>query len=85
MSKSAAPSATDPVNDFIGRPITSGATVVYPVRRGSDMWMQRITVTQVIGGVKPSLGGFNGEGRRITIHNIKNVVVVEPLPVALPE
>jgi hypothetical protein len=71
-------SSEAPVLDFMGREITVGATVVYPVRRGSSMWMQKIKVTQV----KPAtLGGYNNEGRRITLHNIANVVVVEPLPV----
>lgn len=71
-------SSEAPVNDFMGREIVVGATIVYPVRRGSSMWMQKIKVTQV----KPTaIGGYNGEGRRITLHNIANVVVVEPLPV----
>ena len=32
---------TVPANDFLGHPIEVGHTVVYPVRRGSKMWMQR--------------------------------------------
>lgn len=76
MSKSGAP-----VLDFMGREITVGATVIYPVRRGSSMWMQKIKVTQVIPGETPTVGGFNPEGRRITLHNVANVTVVEPLPV----
>lgn len=79
MSNSEAP-AGSPVLDFMGRAIVAGNTVIYPVRRGSDMWMQRIIVTKVNPGPSPSLGGNNPEGRRITIHNLKNVTVVEPLP-----
>lgn len=74
MSKSEAP-----VLDFMGREITVGATVVYPVRRGSSMWMQKLRVTQVI-PVGPKIGGFNPEGRRIVLQNIANVTVVEPVP-----
>lgn len=78
MSSKEAPS---PILDFMGREITVGCTVVYPVRRGSSMWMQRIKVTQVIAGKTPTLGGYNGDGRKITLHNVANVTVVEPLPV----
>ena len=67
-----------PVLDFMGRPITAGCTVAYPVRRGSKMWMQELLLTQVVPGETPSLGGFNNEGRKITIHNTINCVVVEP-------
>jgi hypothetical protein len=80
MSKPEAPTAASPVLDYIGRPITASATVVYPVRRGSSMWMQKINVTQVIGGKTPTVIGFNSQGRKITLHNVANVVVVEPLP-----
>ena len=73
--------AAAPVIDFMGREIKANDTSVYPVRRGSSMWMQRIKVTQVVSDATGvSIGGFNGEGRKITIHNIANVVVVEPLP-----
>lgn len=86
MSKSsaAAPSATSPVLDFIGRQITVGSTIVYPVRRGSEMWMQKIKVTQVVGGETPTINGFNDGGRRITVHNVKNVVVVAPVTPTVP-
>jgi hypothetical protein len=73
MSKSAAP-----VLDFMGREITAGSTVIYPVRRGSSMWMQEISVTQVVPGTTPTLTGFNPSGRKITLHNVGNVTVVEP-------
>lgn len=70
--------------DFMGRKITVGATVIYPVRRGSSMWMNKLKITQVIPETPsspPTIGGYNSEGRRITLHNVANVTVVEPLPV----
>ncbi len=68
--------------DFIGREITAGALIAYPVRRGSNMWLNQLKVQQVSQGTKgPQVSGLNSKGRRITITNIKNAVVVEPLPV----
>ena len=64
--------------DFLGRAIAAGNTVVYPVRRGSNMWLNRLAVTQVD---DDHITGFNSDGRRITVKNLKNCVVVEPLPV----
>lgn len=71
----------------MGREITVGSTVVYPVRRGAKMWMQQIKVNQVVPGPTDpetklptaTLGGFNREGRKITLHNVSNVTVVEPV------
>lgn len=68
---------SEPVKDFMGREIKAGNTVVYPVRAGSKMWLQKMNVTQVNGGESPSLVGFNTGGRRITVRNIENVAVVE--------
>jgi hypothetical protein len=64
--------------DFIGRAIVAGNTVVYPVRRGSSMWLNKLNVTQV---ADDHITGFNSDGRRITVKNLNNCVVVEPLPV----
>jgi hypothetical protein len=69
--------------DFLGREIVAGNTIVYPSRRGSSMWMQKLVVTQVRPGAKPELTGFNETGRRITIHNVANVTVVEPVKVGV--
>lgn len=77
--------------DFIGRAIAAGNTVVYPVRRGASMWLNKLVVTQVgedgvdvNGKPRYHITGFNSDGRRITVKNLNNCVVVEPLPVALP-
>jgi len=66
------------VNDFLGREIKAGDLVVYPVRRGSSMWMSRMTVLSTEGG---KLAGNNPEGRRVSLTSLGNVVVVQPLPV----
>ncbi len=66
-----------PVLDHIGREIKAGDTVVYPVRQGSSMWLARMRVTQVVGGTTPSLSGYNNEGRKVKVHKIENVVVVD--------
>jgi len=62
-----------PATDFVGRTIKAGDTVVYPVRRKSEMWLTNLQVTQVL---DDSIIGFNHLGKRITVHNLKNVVVV---------
>jgi hypothetical protein len=64
------------VKDFLGREIKAGDLVVYPVRRGSSMWMSRMTVLSTEGG---KLAGNNPEGRRVALTNLDNVVVVQPV------
>jgi hypothetical protein len=59
--------------DFVGNQITPGCTVVYPVRRGSSMWLNRLVVTAAR---SEGLTGHNPEGRTIHVKNVKNVVVV---------
>lgn len=78
MTKAEAPVAS-PLLDYMGREITVGCTVVYPVRRGSLMWLSRIVVTQIVNGPSPSLKGFKPNGRPVPIQNIGNVAVVEPV------
>jgi hypothetical protein len=66
--------------DFLGKPITAGATICYPVRRGSAMWLNKLVVLSVQdtpSGVRVS--GTNKTGRRVSIANLENCVVVETL------
>lgn len=63
------------IHDFMGREIKANDTIVYPVRRGSEMWMCEMRVTQV---TKDYIKGYNPTGRINTIRNLKNVVKVEP-------
>lgn len=68
-----------PANDFLGRLIAVGHTVVYPVRRGSKMWMQKASVTEVVQHDRtqpPLLVCLNPAGRKVTIQNLNNCVVV---------
>ena len=63
--------------DFLGNPITSRDTIVYPVRRGSAMWMKRLVVDAVRdtpNGVRVS--GRNDAGNPVSIQNITNCIVV---------
>ena len=64
------------VLDFVGNEITAGCTVCYPVRRGSNLWMNRMVVTQV---AADQITGQNPHNRRLThVKNLQNVVVVVP-------
>jgi len=59
--------------DYMGRTIEAGHIVVYPVRRGSEMWLNKLSVAQV---EENRISGYNNLGRRLTITNLKNVVIV---------
>ncbi len=64
--------------DFLGRKIESGDTLVYPVRRGSAMWLRKMIV-EAVGqhGERWRLYGSNDTGHRVTIDNLDTCVVVE--------
>ena len=62
------------MKDFLGREIKAGDTVIYPVRRGSRLWMNRMTVVSADGN---RLAGVNLEGRRISLSHVANVTVVQ--------
>ena len=68
-----------PAVDYMGRTIEAGHVVVYPVRRGSDMWLNKLSVAQV---EENRISGYNNLGRRLTITNLKNVVIVGGKPAA---
>jgi hypothetical protein len=63
----------NPALDFMGREITAGNVIAYPVRRGSKMWLNKLNVQHV---EDDKIVGYNNLGRRITITNLRNVVVV---------
>ena len=74
--------------DFMGREITEGVTLVYPVRRMSDMWLKKLTVTRIIETSRRARGkpepetvtaiiGLNPEGRRVTLLKADRCVIVE--------
>ena len=66
-----------PAVDFTGRTIEAGHVVVYPVRRGSSMWLNKLNVTQVR---DDSIAGYNTAGRLLTIRNLQNVVIIGSQP-----
>jgi hypothetical protein len=63
----------NPAVDFTGRTIEAGHIVVYPVRRGSNMWLNKLNVQQVN---SDSIVGYSPIGKRLTIKNLKNVVII---------
>ncbi len=65
------------VTDYAGHELKAGQVVVYPVRRGSSMWLSEIKLTQVVGGSAPYIKGFNNEGRPVTVKNLNNVVIID--------
>lgn len=70
------------VTDYVNREIKAGCSILYPVRRGSEMKFKQMTVQQVMPGEEdksPYVSGFNTDGRKVTVHNLKNVVVIVPL------
>ena len=64
--------------DFMDKPITAGCVVCYPVRRGSKMWLKRLSVLSVQDTPRGvCVSGTNDTGRRVNIYNLSNCVVVE--------
>jgi hypothetical protein len=58
--------------DFLGRELRAGDTIVYPARRGSALWLNKLLVTKV---EPTSVTGTKPDGRRVTIRNLKNVII----------
>ena len=64
-------------NDYLGNEIKATDTIVYPVRRGSAMWMKTLVVDAVRdtpNGVRVS--GRNASGNTVSLQNVQNCVVV---------
>lgn len=69
--------------DFMGREIKVGDTVIYPVRAGSSMWLQKMRVSQVVtSGLNPRIVVYDPTSAQQRGHSVKNlhtvVVVQEP-------
>jgi hypothetical protein len=63
--------------DFLGNSIEVNDTIIYPVRRGSSMWMKKLKVLAVrstANGVRVS--GTNESGHPVSIQNVHNCTVV---------
>lgn len=77
MSKPIETTPTEAV-DFLGQPIVAGDLIVYPVRQGSHMWMNKLRIEAVRDTPRgKAISGTNDSGRRITIRNLINCVIVE--------
>jgi hypothetical protein len=75
---------TEPtVVDFMGRAIKVGDTVVYPVRRRSDMILKKAVVCEDPAGqsysIKQGVACFNERGRRVITQQPERCVVVQTL------
>ena len=66
--------------DFLGNEIAVGCTVIYPVRQGSNMWLRKVKITQVIkAGDVYRLKAYDPDSamkRTLTIQNLNTCVVV---------
>lgn len=64
--------------DIFDREIRIGDLCVYPVRRGSSMWMNRLTVQKISHNVKgePKLSGQKQDGHPVNITSIDRVVLI---------
>ncbi len=63
--------------DFLGHQIMAGDLVVYPTRQGSAMWMNKLRVEAVRDTPRgKAISGTKDSGRRITIRNLTNCVVI---------
>lgn len=67
--------------DFLGQPITEHCTIVYPVRQGSSMWLQKMKVSQVVKtGESYRLVVYDPTSSLMRGHSVKNLhtcIVVE--------
>jgi len=67
--------------DFLGCPIEKGDIIVYPVRRGSEMYLRKMkihTVQTILTVNKPiyKLIGTNDSGRQVTVEKSDRTIVV---------
>lgn len=60
--------------DFLGHPILVGCNLVYPVRRGSRMWMNKLTVTKV--ETDAVYGYCPDTNRPVKLTNLNNTTIV---------
>ena len=67
--------------DFLGHTIAVGNTLIYPVRRGSKMWLNRIVVTKA---ESDTIHGTSPQGRMVKLTNLKNTIVIRPGEVTPP-
>ena len=64
------------MRDFLNQPITVGSTVVYPVRQGSRLWLNKMIVTDVAKFIEGYLPDHPGK-RRVWVGKPERCVVVD--------
>lgn len=64
--------------DFLQRLIQPGDICAYPVRRGSKMWLNRLTVQEIVYDPKgnPQVKGRKEDGYPVTISALDRLVLV---------
>lgn len=67
--------------DFLGCPIEEGDMVVYPVRRGSELYLRKMQIlaikkTLTVGPPKFKLVGVNQGGRQVIVERSERTIVV---------
>jgi hypothetical protein len=64
--------------DMFGRVIELGDLCVYPVRRGSQMWMNRITVNSISHDAagEPRLAGQKQDGYPVRVTSLERVAII---------
>ncbi len=64
--------------DMFGREIRVGDLCVYPVRRGSSMWMNRITINNIVHDPRgvPGLSGVKGDGYPVKVTSLGRVAII---------
>lgn len=63
------------IKDIVGNEVKAGSKIAYPCRKGSNMWLQILDVTQVDEhAAQPAVKGYSAKGRPIRITNLDNLV-----------
>lgn len=69
------------VQDFLGNEIKVGDEIVYPVHRGSDLYLRKMRVEAIDGQALLGRSQSDPRQRRIRIKNLHTVIVVKNAPV----
>jgi hypothetical protein len=62
--------------DYLCREIELGDTLVYPVRRASRMYLNRLTVTE-INDTENTVGGVTPLGKHVYVHRLDRTIIAE--------
>lgn len=64
--------------DFLGREIRVGDVCIYPVRRGSKMWLHRVSIKKILfdPSGEPILRGEREDGYIVRINSLERVVIL---------